>query len=476
MKRPIHVIALLALLALLAWAPAATAQTNAGGAWSFVSSPRLHPPSVRITTNSPGTAPGYVFLAPIVAGGKMLGAPGPLIVDNQGNPVYSRPLPRGLKAANFRAQTYRGQPVLTWWQGTISSQGIGNGTDVILDSSYHVIATVRAGNGYTADLHEFVITPQNTALISAYKQVRLDLSGCCHGSRNGVLWDSVVQEVDIATGRVLWQWDPLQHVRLRESYTVPVSGMTWDPYHLNSIDLDSAGNVLVSMRNTWAVYKIRQRTGGIYWRLGGKATTFKLEPGVRFAWQHNATFQSNGNVALFDDEAAPKVGSLSRGLVVRLDTVHRAAHVAAAYTHPGVLAGSQGSTEVLPNGNVFEGWGQVPYFSEYTSDERLVFDGHFHGQDESYRAYRMPWVGRPTHGPALTVSGSTLYGSWNGETGIARWQVLAGPSASQLSSVGTVASRGFETTIDPRNPGPYFQLRALDAAGGVLGSSAVVHE
>src|SRR5947209_15601137 len=110
--------------------------------------------------------------------------------------------------------------------------------------------------------------------------------------------------------------------------------MTWDPYHLNSIDLDSAGNLLVSMRNTWAVYKVRRATGGIYWRLGGKATSFKLEPGVRFAWQHDATFQPNGNVALFDDEAAPKVGPLSRGLVVRLDTVHRAAHVAAAYTHP----------------------------------------------------------------------------------------------------------------------------------------------
>jgi hypothetical protein len=474
--RRARVIALAASVAAIACASSAAAQTNSGGSWHFVSSPRLNPPSVAITTNAPGTAPGYVFLAPNAVGGAMLGQPGPLMIDNQGNPVFVRPMPHGLKATDFRPQqTSDRTPVLTWWQGTFTSSGIGNGQDVIMDQHYNVIATIRAGRGYQADLHELKLAPHaNAAFITAYKVIRLNLTGCCHGPANGEMWDSVVQEIDLRTGRVIWQWDPLRHVRLRESYTKPVQGYIWDPYHLNSIDIADNGDLLLSMRNTWGVYEVSRRKGRINWRLGGKQSSFTLGQGVQFAWQHHARFQPNNDITIFDDEAAPKVRPLSRAIRVHLDFTHRAAQIVYSDTHPGILAGSQGSLETLPNGNVFVGWGQKPYFSEYSPSGQLLFDGHFYGRDQSYRAYRMPWVGRPTTAPALVSLSGTLYCSWNGETGISAWQLLSGPSPAQLAPAGTVQSQGFETAINPRASGPYFQVKPLDSTGAVLGASPVV--
>ena len=270
-------------------------------------------------------------------------------------------------------------------------------------------------------------------------------------------------------------WDPLKHIRLRESYTKPVSGWVWDPYHLNSIDIADNGDLLLSMRNTWGVYDVNRRKGGINWRLGGKRSSFTLGQGVQFAWQHHARFQPNDDVTIFDDEASPKERPLSRAIRVHLDFAHRAAQIVHSDTHAGILAGSQGSMETLSNGDVFVGWGQLPYFSEYSPSGQLLFDGHFYGHDQSYRAYRTPWVGRPTTAPALVSQSGTLYCSWNGETGIARWRLLAGSTPTQLHPAGTVTSQGFETAIAPQDPGPYFQVRPLDAGGAVLGASAVVH-
>jgi hypothetical protein len=447
--------------------PSAAAQSVSRGAWSFVSSPALHPPAVTVTTAQPNATAGDIFVAPI-AYGPMVGQWGPLILDGRGNPVWVHPLPHHVLGMDFRPQVYRGAPVLTWWQGGVSGQGIGTGEDVILDSSYRQVARVHAGNGFSADLHDFKITPKGTAYLTAYKPVRW------HG---GELWDSVVQEVDIRTGRVLFQWDPLRSVNPSESYTTPVSGWIWDAYHVNSVDFDSAGNLLISARNTWTIYDVSRRTGRILWRLGGKRSNFKLEPGVRFAYQHHARSLATNQISLFDNEAVPKVGSQSRALIVRLDVVHRAAHLVRAYLHPGgVLAGSQGDTQVLSSGNVFVGWGQSPYLSEYTSDGRLVYDAQFPSKDESYRSYRAVWTGRPHSRPALVAqAGSGLFASWNGETGIAAWRALAGSSPGSLRPVTTAPSQGFETNISAGG-GPYFRVEALDAAGHVLGSSAVVHQ
>jgi len=437
----------------------------------FLSRPDLKPP--KISVNTPGaTAPGYVFIAPQ----KNAVQHGPLIVDNNGQPVWFHPLPAG--ATDFRVQHYRGRPVLTWWQGH-SKNGIGRGDYVIMDASYRQIATVRAGHGLAGDEHEFLITPRGTALITIYSVVPADLSAV-GGPKRGKAFDSIFQEIDIASGRVLYEWHSIGHVPLTASYSkvMKVKGkyVPYDYFHINSIE-DEPGFYLVSARNTHAIYDIYRGNSRIAWQMGGKKPGFTMGKGTRTNWQHDARWQADGTISVFDNGAFPKVEDFSRVVFLRPNLENGTVTLARSYAHPKkLLSRHQGNAQVLPNGNVFVGWGSEPKFTEFARDGKVVFDASFTRQADSYRAYRFPWVGNPRDRPAIVVrkrgKGAVVYASWNGATEVARWQVLGGQDRA-LRDVTTVAKHGFETTIPVQAEG-FYAVRALDTSGRTLGTSATV--
>jgi hypothetical protein len=440
--------------------------------WSFRSRPDLHPPVVTVATPDADPESGRVFVDAQFAPQN-----GPMILDSRGNVVWFLGLPAGAWAVDVKVQTYQGRPVLTWWQGQVDSTGHGSGEAVIADDSYRTVATVHAGAGYQADLHEFLITPRGTAWITVFQTVQADLRSV-GGPREGPVVDSVVQEIDIQTGRVLWEWHALKHVPLTASYAnKPTAGSAYDYFHINSIQETPDGDLIVSARNTWAVYRIKRSTGKIAWQLGGKSGSFGLGPGAQFAWQHDARLQPDGTLTLFDDGASPKAEVESRGLRLQLDTSKMTATLLSAYTHtPPLLAGSQGNLQLLPNGNWFVGWGDQPNLSEFASDGRLVFDAKFPGAVQSYRAYRFAWTGKPAEPPtfsAITGAGDqiTVDVSWNGATDVASWELLAGPSLEKLAPVTSVPATGFETRISAMTSQPYLSVRALDAKGQVLGTA-----
>jgi Arylsulfotransferase (ASST) len=448
---------------------------------TYHSRPDLKPPLVQIRTAAHNTAPGYVFIAP-----KMVVAQaGPLIMDNRGEVVWFKPLnTRGI--TDFRVQQYRGKPVLTWWRGKVSNVGVGDGWYVIYDTSYRPIAEVRAGNGLVGDVHEFLITKNNTALFTVYHRLPVDLSSV-GGPKEGKIWDGIVQEVDIQTGRVLFEWHSYPQVAIGESYAPPPKAKAgakappFDYFHINSIEVEPNGNFLVSARNTHAVYEIDRKTKKVLWRLGGKKSDFKLGAGVRFAWQHDARRQADGTITIFDNGAAPPVEKFSRVLVVRANTGTMKATLVRSYHHPGrLLAPFEGNAQFLPNGNIVVGWGAWPYVSELSRSGALLFDAYFGdgkppGKDaDSYRAYRFTWRGHPTDRPVVVVAGDAAYASWNGATDVVRWQVLAGPAAGQLKTVQTVAKNGFETPIRLKKSAAFYAVKAIDRAGKVLGTSEAV--
>ena len=88
-----------------------------------------------------------------------------------------------------------------------------------------------------------------------------------------------------------------------------------DFFHLNSIAATPGATLLVSSRNTWAVYDIDARSGQILWRLGGKHSTFALGAGTETAWQHDARELPGGAITVFDNGASPGVHGQSRGIV-----------------------------------------------------------------------------------------------------------------------------------------------------------------
>src|SRR4029077_6350379 len=117
-------------------------------------------------------------MGPWASGGDQ---PGPLMVDQDAEPVWFRPISSGQTssawATNFQAFNYRGEPVLAWWEGQVLATGLGQGQAILLDRGYREVATVYAANGRQMDLHEFQLTPQGTALFTCYpERVPADLS------------------------------------------------------------------------------------------------------------------------------------------------------------------------------------------------------------------------------------------------------------------------------------------------------------
>jgi len=447
---------------------------------SFRSRPDLQPPTVTVTAHAAGATPGDIFIAPYSGPGQY----GPMILDEDGRLVWFQPLsPAGTRAADFRVQQYEGKPVLTWWQDPLIAGGSSKAGEVILDSSYRRIAVVRAGNGYQPDLHEFQITPQGTGLITVYDAIDCDLSAV-GGSRDAAVADTLIQQIDLRTGLVMYEWHSLDHVPLSDSYASAKGASRTKPYdyfHINSIDVQPQGDLLIDARNTWAAYDVDARTGQVRWRLGGRRSSFHLGPGVATAYQHDARRQADGTITLFDNGATPAVHPQSRAIDVRLDTATMTATLVREVAHPDkpLVAGSQGNVQSLPDGDWMVGWGEVPYVSEFGPSGALLFDAHLPSTYESYRAYRLPWSGQPSEPPALAVvrpkagRGAKVYASWNGATQVASWRVLAGPSPSNLVAVASAPRSGFETALAVPDlaAGAYVAVQALDAAGAVIGAS-----
>ncbi len=447
---------------------------------SFASAPGLAPPTVSVTARSPGESPGDVFIAP--DGG--YGRSGPMIFERDGALVWFKPMPPGEAAMDLQVQRYEGQPVLVWWQGRIvNSLGVGFGVDEIYSSSYQPVATVGGGNGYQADLHDIQLTPGGAAFITAYSLVRANLTSV-GGSGDGTLQDAIVQEVDVHTGLVMWEWHAYGHVALSDSYNEkPTSVSTpWDFFHVNSISPGPSGDedLLISSRNTWAGYEVDQHTGQILWRLGGKHSSFHMGAGTGTAWQHDMRWQSDGTITLFDDGAFPKDHTQSRAIHERIDWRTRSVSLIGRYVRiPPLLAGSQGNDQVLAGGDSFVGWGEQPFLTEFSPSGQTLFEAHIAYPGSSYRGYTYPWTGTPASPPSLAVTpasgeATTVYASWNGATGVSAWRVLAGPDPTQLSPIATADRTGFETAIPIHSAQPDFAVQALGEAGQTLGTSATV--
>ena len=436
------------------------------GSFHAYRSDSVKTPRLVVTRARRGRAAGYLVLNT----GWSDARPRPdgiLISDDRGRPVYFQPRVPGTKVFDVAVQTYQGRPVLTYWEGSFAA-GWGYGEYVLLDESYREVARIGAVGGNRADIHDMTITPEGTALVPSYNLVR-------KGGRQ--ILDNVIQEIDIATGRLLLEWHSLDHVDLSESRDRPTRGMPFDYFHLNSIDVGPDGDLLVSARNTCAVYEIVRQTGGVRWRLGGKHSDFRMGRGTRFCRQHDARWVGGGTMTLFDNHVdRVRDGGQSRGLRLSVNQRRERVRLLRGYTHPRHLAvANKGSARQLSNGNLLVGWGAMPFITEFTRHGRIVFDAHFAKADDgTYRAIRARWEGRPATAPQAAADGTTVWASWNGATEVARWRVLGGDSAAALKPLATARKRGFETAIELDDGAAFVAVEALDADGKVLRASRVV--
>ncbi len=469
------------------------------GAWSFVSAPNLHPPKLSTTqkTQFKQLAPGYFMVANFKSQGfkePMVGQSGPLILDHNLQPVWFDPIGVNAFAGNLKVQSYLGKPALSWWQGVVSGTGVtSSGEDVVVDQHYRHVATLKGVDGWIISEHEMMISGSN-AWVTAYKPVPMNLTPY-GGSANGVVLDSAMQEYNLSTGQLLYTWDALNpggtpNVPLSQSETKPLPGVPWDAYHINAIQLTGNETFLVSLRNTWSAYLIDRTTGAIEWTLSGnpKISSFKLPGNAQFEWQHDVELHSGDVVSVFDDACCDisvnskgkttvgKPSGPTRGLVLKLNTANHTGSFVAQYTRGSNFnAAFLGNVQQLPNGNVSLGWGSQPFFSELSKQGKVLLDALWPTPDVNYRAYVQKWVGIPFFPPSGAVRDNggkaTVYASWDGDTQVVGWRVLAGSSAQSLKSVATKAKTGFETSIQLNGTFKAYEVQALGPKGKVLGTS-----
>jgi hypothetical protein len=384
--------------------------------------------------------------------------------------------------------------VLTWWQGVVSNVGVTvSGEDVVVDQHYHRLATLTGKDGWVLSVHDLALSGPD-AWVTAYKTVKgVDLRPY-GGSANGTVLDTAVQEYDLQTGQLLFTWDALNpgktpNVPLSQSKqrAPKSSGTAWDAYHLNSLQVVSGNQILVSMRNTWAAYLVDIGTGRVAWTLSGNPSisTFSLPSNARFHWQHDVVLHSGNLVSIYDDACCGALGGgsfsapngPSRGLELRLDMSKHTGSLVAQFTHGKSFDSAfLGSMEPLAGGNAVVGWGSLPYFSEFNQAGKLLLDAVWPTPDLSYRVLFSNWVGMPSTPPSGAVRklhGKTyVYASWNGATQAKAWRLLAGSSSQHLTVVVSRAARtGFETTIPVPGSHKTFELQALDSHAAVLGTS-----
>ena len=337
----------------------------------FRSRPDLSPPVVHLDIR-PGPEHGtYIFMD---SHGN--GQEGPVIIDPGGELVWFHPVGGdgtvNARAMNLQVGSYKGEPVLTRWQGAVW-EAHGQGEYVIADTSYSEVARVKAGNGYMGDLHEFFLTPAGTAVFTCYGEAHADLSALGGGTHDPYFY-GVVQEVDVVSGKVLFQWRSDQHVALSESYAPVKNGPVpqFDYFHIDSICLADDGNFIVSARNTWTIYKLDRKTGEVMWRMGGKQSDFTIDPDGGFAWQHNAVMHPGNRLSVFDNGSGDyRSQEQSRGLVLYVDEAEKHAKLELQYLHPGspISAGALGNMQLLPGGRALVGWATQASFTEFGPTE-----------------------------------------------------------------------------------------------------------
>ena len=445
----------------------------------FRSRPDLRPATASVGGSfGPGS---HLFLGPKAIQGAQ---GGPLIVGSHGQPIFFRPVVRW--ATNVRVQQYRGEPVLTWWEGVVDKQGYGRGEGVIVDRSYREVARIRAVNGHSADLHEFLLTPEGTALITCRPPiVAADLSTIGGPPSRDRCDESVIQEIDVRTGPTAC-FSGAGWITSASTETYRASGrrrrLSCTSTRSTSVGgrPPSRSRLGTRGRSTSSTAE----TGAVIWRLGGKRSDFAVPREARFSWQHDARHPLPGILTVFDNgsDGPTRSATQSRALKLALDERHQVVRLARAYTHPEpLLASSMGSVEILPNGRVIVGWGAEPFVSEFTPDgARTTADLRLVRGQLSYRGFRQPWLGAPDSAPALAVGRKprtgvrTLYTSWNGSTETASWEILIGRRPSELAPVGTAPRTGFETAIALGTADGYVAVIALDRFGGRLARSKTI--
>ncbi|KAJ5725112.1 uncharacterized protein N7483_006469 [Penicillium malachiteum] len=445
---------------------------------AYKSRPDLAPPVLNITipaTND--TAEGLIFYTPESTYADDTGngpaQSGPYIFTEKGDLVWSGFGFVGPRSENFQVHTYRGEQVLSIFEGSHNSpMGHGHGHTSIFDNRYRLLDEIKGGGHTLADQHEFLFFDNHSAVFTVFNPEIADLSpyGATEESQSWIL-NNKIQKVDTDSNRMLWEWSALDHVDPAGTNITLQSGnaglgvnssQAWHYFYMNAFDVDADTNTyLISARSMMHAKYLNYETKG-----------------------------SKEIISFFDNSAHENLAggpvlqtrAYSAGKVVELDTENWNARLIAEFRAPGDLSvRSQGNLQLLSNGNAFINWGYDGAMSEHKPDGTTIWfsrldSGKLGPGSENYRAFKFEWHALPYEEPALVAfkesNGTSVYVSWNGDTETRVWKFF-GVQNGQRELLGQVSRGGFETSWQTSKKPVEVVAEAYDAHGHRLVSSQV---
>lgn len=395
-----------------------------------VSVPSDFPWIVISTNNNPDPDP--IFIDNRGGGGD----PFNVIFDNNGNPIWYSKYPderRDMKAQH---------------NGTLTMLARDNGNHFnVFNTHYQQIGSCWAVNGYGVDEHELQVLADGTYLLIGLAGQTVDMSRYVV-SGNTAAWvtEQVIQEFSPA-GELIFQWRAWDHLDVRDQQQfINILGNNFDFPHMNAIDIDTDGNILLSSRNTSEVTKINRDTGEIIWRLSGMHNqfTFVNDPlnGVRN--QHAIRMVTTNDYTLFDNGNLHSP-SMSRAVEYRLDPTNMTATLVWQYPNPptsSIYSFYMGNAQRLTNGNTLIDWaiGGLPKLTEVRPDGSKAFEMNWADGWEAYRTWRCPWQGSAVQ-PYLLVESYpdniTLIFNQFGDTNVAFYKIYGGPTSQSTNLLAT---------------------------------------
>lgn len=366
-----------------------------------------------------------------------------------------------------------------------------------MDNNYQVEHFVKMDKGVgLTNMHEFTLTEGGKTALMFMHQARLFESTA--PAYHAWTLDLGFTEVDIETGKTLFEWWSLDHVHpLQSTVYAPNhrgdSNRAWDYFHINSIDKDRHGNYLISARHCNSIYKINGLDGSIMWQLGGKNSSFDQRD-FSFSSQHDARFiESNDTRTVISflnngSDGVQNTTDISSAMIVALDTSTKpmSAKLLRKYDRPdGRQSQLRGNVQILQNSNVFVGWSENSYMTEFTEEGEVVLEAHFQStRFATYRSFKFNFTGAPLDRPDL-VCGSygtidspattACYVSWNGATEVRSWNFWSVLPDGHFMLLGNAPKVGFETAFMSSGCATIVFAEALDAGGlSMRNSSAFV--
>lgn len=394
---------------------------------------------------------GYIFM------NNWGGPPYNIIFDNSGNPIWYHKYPD--RRRDFKVQK---NGLLTMLVRTNYPFGEGF---IGMDQTYTVVDSFHAVNGYGTDEHELQVLEDGHYLLLGRRETVVDMSQYVEGGRtNATVREAVIQEFT-PEHELIFQWRAWDHFDIADTY-VPSENELTGSYirfpHMNAIDIDDDGNIVLSSRHLSEVTKINRQTGEIIWRLGGPKNqfTFINDPLNGPENQHDVRALGNGRYTVFDNgnEHNPPV---SRAVEYEVNTEDMTATLVWEFRdNPDKYTHWMGNHQRLPNGNRLINWadGSLPKITEVRENGELAFEMWWQGYIHTYRVFRFPWQGKAKK-PYLVLEPhkESIHLIFNkfGDQDVDYYNIYAGPSP-ETSTLLDTARTTFKSLTNLENQQRYF--------------------